>query len=59
MRWILVFLVIVLIVLQTRLWLGQGSWEQIVSLQREIEQQTLINERLTERNNVLEKKCVI
>lgn len=56
MRWILVFLIIVLIALQTRLWLGQGSWEQIVSLQREIEQQTLVNERLKERNNVLEKE---
>jgi cell division protein FtsB len=56
MRWILVLLLLLLFGLQARLWVGQGSWEQIVSLQREIERQTIINDRLQERNNVLEKE---
>lgn len=54
MRWILILLLFFLAGLQYRLWVGQGSWEQIVSLERDIEQRTLINERLRDRNKVLE-----
>ena len=56
MRCILSLLVIILIGLQYRLWFGQGSWEQIVSLQRQIEGQGLFNQRLQDRNQVLEKE---
>ena len=56
MRCILSLLVIILIGLQYRLWFGQGSWEQIVSLQRQIEGQGLFNRRLQDRNQVLEKE---
>jgi cell division protein FtsB len=56
MRWILTLLLLILIGLQSRLWFGQGSWEQIVALQRELEQQAVINERLSERNKVLENE---
>ncbi|MEE8059971.1 MAG: septum formation initiator family protein, partial [Pseudomonadales bacterium] len=38
------------------LWIGQGSWEQIVSIERDIEQRDLINERLRDRNRVLENE---
>lgn len=54
MRWILIVLVLLLIGLQSRLWFGPGSWEQIVALQRELEQQARLNDRLQERNKVLE-----
>ena len=56
MRWILCLLLLVLIGLQTRLWFGQGSWEQIASLEREIEEQKLANQRLRDRNQVLENE---
>ena len=56
MRWILTLLIVFFIGLQYRLWFGQGSWEQIVSLERELEEQDLINERLRDRNEVLENE---
>ncbi|MFA7554081.1 MAG: cell division protein FtsB [Spongiibacteraceae bacterium] len=56
MRWILTVLLLILIGLQYRLWIGQGSWEQIVSLEREIEQQQAINERLKSRNKRLDNE---
>ena len=56
MRWILILLLLFFAGLQYRLWFGQGSWEQITSLEREIEAQTLITERLRDRNKVLENE---
>lgn len=56
MRWILILLTIFFATLQYRLWIGAGSWEQIVSLQRQMESQKLINERLQDRNRVLENE---
>lgn len=56
MRGILVLLVLMLLGLQYRLWFGQGSWEQIVSLEREIAQQQAINGRLKNRNKLLENE---
>lgn len=54
MRIILAVLVLTLLGLQYRLWIGAGSWEEIVSLQKEIDQQQVTNERLHSRNLVLE-----
>ena len=54
MRWILILLLLFLFGLQYRLWMGSGSWEQIVSLDREIKQQTRVNERLSNRNKLLD-----
>ena len=56
MRWILIFLVVVIAGLQYRLWFGRGSWEQITELNREIDQQQQINERLRDRNRGLENE---
>lgn len=56
MRWILTLLIVIFIALQYRLWFGQGSWEQIISLERELEEQDLINQRLRDRNEVLENE---
>ena len=42
--------------LQYRLWIGPGSWAQVVALQREIAQQMTINDRLQGRNQVLENE---
>lgn len=54
MRWIIGILVVCLVGLQYRLWLGPGSWEEIASLERAIEKQRATNERLTRRNHILE-----
>ena len=56
MRWIMILLLLVLAGLQYRLWFGSGSWEQIVYLQREIEQQKLVNQGLSDRNAILENE---
>lgn len=54
MRWILIILLLLMAGLQYRLWLGQGSWEQITRLQRDIAQQSALNKRLLDRNQILE-----
>ena len=56
MRWILALLIVAFVGLQYRLWIGDGSWEQIVELEREIEVQREINERLENRNAILESE---
>ena len=56
MRWIIILLIVFFIGLQYRLWFGEGSWEQIVFLQRQMEDQSLINQRLQDRNKVLENE---
>ncbi len=56
MRWILTLLLIMLAGLQYRLWIGQGSWAEIVALERDLVEQLAQNERLRDRNEVLEKE---
>lgn len=53
---ILAVLGVVLLGLQYRLWIGAGSWEEIVSLQKEISHQKMTNDRLLNRNHVLENE---
>jgi len=53
MRWLLSILALILLILQFRLWFGEGSFAQKVELTRKIEQQGGRNERLTERNRIL------
>lgn len=56
MRIVLGLLGLALLGLQYRLWIGAGSWEEIVSLEKEIQQQQMTNERLQSRNRVLENE---
>lgn len=53
MKWIIAVLIFIILGLQYRLWFGEGSVEQIVQLQREIEQQKVDNAALEERNRAL------
>lgn len=53
MRWIIAILILIILGLQYRLWFGEGSVEQIVQLQREIDKQKIENANLEERNRVL------
>lgn len=56
MRWLIVGLLVCLIFLQVRLWVGDGSVAEVVQLQREIEKQEQENNRLNQRNQDLAKQ---
>lgn len=53
MRWLSSILIIFLILLQYRLWVGEGSLAQKVSLERKVEKQLQENVALEERNQIL------
>lgn len=53
MRWLIAVLVILLLVLQYRLWVGRGSLAEVVSLKQEIAEQKQLLEELTNRNKAL------
>jgi len=50
---LIVLLVIILCLTQYRLWIGEGSFAQVVQLQKKIENQKIQNEQLKERNRIL------
>lgn len=52
-RRLMIVLLIILAVLQWRLWTGRGSFEQVVSLKRDIQEQKQINRELRQRNERL------
>ena len=54
MKWLLAILVILFIGLQYRLWRGEGSFAQASQLERNIQQQQAENDRMRERNRILE-----
>jgi cell division protein FtsB len=54
MRWLLWLLVVVLVLLQHRLWVGDGSLAEVWGLYQQVEAQRAENERLLERNQALE-----
>lgn len=56
--WLFVALVVVLAGLQYRLWVGEGSLAQVSELQQQIADQQGENERLLERNRILEAEVV-
>lgn len=53
MKWIIAALVICLLYLQYRLWVGEGSVAEVVKLQRQIEEQQLEIDQLQDRNSIL------
>ena len=56
--WLFVALVLVLAGLQYRLWVGEGSLAQVAEQQRQIDEQKGENERLLERNRILEAEVL-
>ena len=56
--WLFVALVLVLAGLQYRLWVGEGSLAQVTELKRQIADQQGENERLLERNRILEAEVL-
>jgi cell division protein FtsB len=53
MKWIIVILVLLLAVLQYRLWISEGSLAHRAALEQQIDKQKAENQRLKERNAVL------
>ncbi len=56
--WLFVVLVLVLSGLQYRLWVGEGSMAQVTELKHQIAEQQGENERLLERNRILEAEVL-
>ena len=54
MRVLIAILVVMLMVLQYRLWVGEGSLEEVHRLHREIAAQKAVLERLERRNRALQ-----
>ena len=53
MRWLLVIFTLLFLILQYRLWVGDGSMAQRQVLQHKVNMQQEENEALSERNNIL------
>ena len=53
MKWVMAILITLLVVLQYRLWIGEGSLAHRAQLQQQIDQQQTENERLQERNDTI------
>lgn len=53
MKWVIAILIVFLIGLQYRLWVGEGSVAEVVDLQGKIELQETEIDRLQERNRLL------
>jgi cell division protein FtsB len=58
LRWLLVGLVLLLVVLQYRLWIAEGSLAERSRLLEQVEQQKSVNRELRERNAVLEREVL-
>ena len=54
MRWLILALVMLVLFLQYRLWVGEGSIAEVVSLKQEIERQHEELEQLAARNQALQ-----
>ena len=53
MRWLIALLVLLLLVLQYRLWFGENGARQVMALQARVAEQEAENRRLSERNDAL------
>jgi cell division protein FtsB len=56
--WLLVILILLLVGLQYRLWVGDGSLAQVTDLSQQIADQQGENQRLLERNRILEAEVM-
>ena len=58
MRWLFAILLVLLALLQYRLWIAEGSIAEQQRLKRQVQQFTEENEQLRERNAVLEREVL-
>ena len=54
MRWLIWLLVVLLVLLQYKLWVGDGSFAEVWDLYQQVETQRDENQQLRERNQALE-----
>ncbi|HHJ12884.1 MAG TPA: cell division protein FtsB [Gammaproteobacteria bacterium] len=54
MRWLIGLLLVLLVLLQYRLWLGEGGLGEVRELERRVRAQQEMNRDLAERNQALE-----
>jgi cell division protein FtsB len=54
MRWLIWLLVVLLVLLQYKLWVGDGSFAEVWDLYQQVETQREDNQQLRERNQALE-----
>ncbi|VAW67105.1 Cell division protein DivIC (FtsB), stabilizes FtsL against RasP cleavage [hydrothermal vent metagenome] len=50
MKWLLSLLIVLLLLLQYKLWVGDGAVPEVVYLQKEVEKQQQYKKKLEERN---------
>ena len=53
MRFLTIIFTLLIVLLQYPLWFGKGGWLNIISLQKQIDQQVKINEKIKSENDVL------
>jgi cell division protein FtsB len=58
LRWLLLILLLLLGILQYRLWFAEGSFAEQHRLEQQVEDQTRINAELQARNAVLEREVL-
>jgi cell division protein FtsB len=58
LRWLLIGLVMLLAVLQYRLWFAEGSLAEVHRLRLQVEEHTRVNEQLQARNAVLAREVL-
>ena len=58
MRWLLAVLVAILVILQYRLWIAEGSIAEQQRLKAQVEEFTRVNAQLRDRNAVLEREVL-
>lgn len=58
MRWLALGLLLLLLLLQYRLWFAEGSLAELHRLKAEVEQQQALNETLRVRNDRLEEEVL-
>lgn len=54
MRWLTLFLVVLILALQYPLWLGKGSWLRVWEVDRELAKQKDVSQKLKARNASLD-----
>lgn len=58
MKWLWLLLSVLILALQYRLWVGEGSYAQVLSLQQQIDELNAENQTLAERNATLDAEVI-
>lgn len=58
LRWLLGILILILGMLQYRLWIAEGSLAEMKRLELQVQEQTAINRALEARNEILEREVL-